>query len=396
MRNYWKRFISTRSYTVYELEQHQRTLNVILWVVGGCSILLSFLNFSYGSLSAGFIVLSLAPISLLALFLNRKGHFLIAAITLAGLMFFAIVFDIYNAGGLTADLGVVAFPVLIVVCSLLFGKRGIYFFSTLSILFSAILAALEWMGLTPPQLGKTDIYDVTTLIILLVGVSILQWVIIDLSEKNLQRIKNSELKLRISYELTLEGLAKALEFRDQDTEGHSQRVVSLSVSLAKKLGLKDDDILNVKRGALLHDIGKLGVPDNILQKPGKLEPDEWKIMQLHPVYGKVILSTIPFLGPCVDIAYCHHENWDGSGYPQGLKGEDIPFFARIFSLADQWDALNSDRVYRKAWPVERVKSYIRENSGRIYDPCLAEAFLEMIENESGISKPEAQAVRAAA
>jgi HD-GYP domain-containing protein (c-di-GMP phosphodiesterase class II) len=161
-------------------------------------------------------------------------------------------------------------------------------------------------------------------------------------------------------------------------------VVGYSVMLAKRLGLNDTDLLNIKRGALLHDIGKLAVPDNILSKPGPLTPEERAIMQMHPINAKDILSTIPFLGPCISIPYSHHENWDGSGYPEGLKGEEIPLYARIFAIIDQWDALTSDRPYRKAWPVEKVKTYIVDNSGKIYDPRIAQAFLELLESGPGI------------
>ena len=199
--------------------------------------------------------------------------------------------------------------------------------------------------------AQTDINDVMSTDILILGVSVVQWIMIDHAEMNLERIRNRDIQLRVSCELTLEGLAKALEFRDRETEGHSRRVVELSISMAKRLGMDDDDMINIKRGALLHDIGKLAVSDHILLKAGLLDPEERAIIQLHPVHAKEILSTIPFLGPCVDIPFSHHENWDGSGYPSGLKGDDIPLFARIFATIDQWDALKSDRPYRKAWPV---------------------------------------------
>jgi putative nucleotidyltransferase with HDIG domain len=184
--------------------------------------------------------------------------------------------------------------------------------------------------------------------------------------------------LVVAYETTLEGWAKTLELRDRETEGHSQRVLDLTTRLARKLGVPDEEMIHLQRGALLHDIGKMGIPDSILMKEGSLSDEEWGVMKKHPIMAKDMLSSIPFLQNATDIPYCHHEKWDGSGYPNGLKENEIPLSARIFALVDVWDALRSDRPYRKAWSDDDSLDYIHEQSGRHFDPAVVKAFDEII------------------
>ena len=368
----------------YEVEQRRQTLIIILWATIAASLALGLTSISFGEIRAGLIILILSLTCLMALYLNAKGYYYAAAAITSTLLLFATVFDLFEQGSLHDDMGIVAIPVVVAVCGLFLGKRGIYLFSTLSIISVVTIGYLEINKILKPSLLlTTDVGDVVTVVILVLSISILIWVIIDNAEKNLQRIKKHENELRVSYELTLQGLAKALEFRDRETEGHSQRVVELSVRLAERLGLIGDDLSEIRRGALLHDIGKLAIPDNILLKPGPLVVNEWYVMRQHPVYSMKILSDIPFLQSCVCIPYCHHENWDGTGYPRGLKGVEIPLYARIFTIVDQWDALNSDRPYRKAWLWENVLNYIKENRGKIYDPQIVDVFLNMIESEKG-------------
>ena len=187
-------------------------------------------------------------------------------------------------------------------------------------------------------------------------------------------LKDANFELIRAYNKTLEGWAKALELRDQETEGHTRRVTEMTVRLAEVLQVADEELVHIHRGAMLHDIGKMGIPDAILLKPGKLTPEEWIIMRMHPVYAYEMLSPIDFLKPALDIPYCHHERWDGSGYPRGLKGADIPLSARIFSVVDVWDALFSDRPYRMAWTAEKVWAHIRSLSGVHFDPHVVEGF----------------------
>jgi putative nucleotidyltransferase with HDIG domain len=322
--------------------------------------------------------LSLVPVCFLALFLNRLGKFNIAGILVCIVMIFALNFDIYNAGGITSDLAAVAYPVIVIVCALIFGKKGVLIYSAFSISSASILWELEKNRMLPNNFGRSDIYDILTVVILIISTALVLMVILENAEQNLKQIQQDDATLRVSYELTLERLVKALEFRDRETEQHSQRVVEMSVYLARHMGLNNDDLINFRRGALLHDIGKLAVPDHILLKPGPLSDEEWMIMREHPVKAMEILLPIPFLKSALDIPYSHHENWDGSGYPLGLKGEEIPLFARIFTVIDHWEALTSDRPYRKAWTIENAIKYIRDNSGKIYDPEIVDSFLHLL------------------
>ena len=187
--------------------------------------------------------------------------------------------------------------------------------------------------------------------------------------------KNQE--LTVAYDRTIEGWSAALDLRDKETEGHSQRVTEMTMQLAEAIGFSAQDLVHVRRGALLHDIGKMGIPDAILLKPGPLTDEEWRIMRQHPHFAHTLLESIQFLRPALAIPFSHHEHWDGSGYPQGLAGENIPLAARVFAIVDIWDALRSDRPYRPAWPVPQVIAYIREQSGKILDPRVVQAFLEM-------------------
>jgi PAS domain S-box-containing protein len=191
-------------------------------------------------------------------------------------------------------------------------------------------------------------------------------------------MERSHSELTLAYEATLEGWARALELRDFETKGHCQRVTDLTVKLARALGVEDKDLTQIYRGALLHDIGKIAVPDKILLKPGPLTPEEWVIMRQHPIYAHELLSPIAYLRPALDIPFSHHERWDGGGYPRGLKGEDIPLAARIFAVVDVWDALNHDRPYRSAWPQDKIRAYLQEEAGTQFDPEVVEVFLGKI------------------
>jgi PAS domain S-box-containing protein/putative nucleotidyltransferase with HDIG domain len=193
----------------------------------------------------------------------------------------------------------------------------------------------------------------------------------------LEGLQRSNAELEQAYNLTLEGWSRALDLRDKNTEGHTLRVTEVAEQLARAFGMSDAEIVNVRRGALLHDIGKLGVPDSILLKPGKLTEQEWEIMRRHPQYAFEMLLPITYLRPALDIPYCHHEKWDGTGYPRGLKGEQIPLAARIFAVVDVWDALTSDRPYRPAWPVNRAREHIRKQAGSHFDPQVVNVFFEL-------------------
>ena len=197
--------------------------------------------------------------------------------------------------------------------------------------------------------------------------------------------RNSE--LRSAYDETIEGWARALDLRDRETEGHSRRVTEMTYALCQALGFTSDQLVNVRRGALLHDIGKMGIPDAMLLKPGQLTDDEWTLMKKHPEYAANLLTPIAFLHPALEIPQHHHEKWDGSGYPLGLKGNAIPLAARAFAVVDVYDALMSDRPYRKAWTKEKTVDHIRNGSGLHFDPEIVEVFIQMLEH-LGVVNPE--------
>jgi putative nucleotidyltransferase with HDIG domain len=194
-------------------------------------------------------------------------------------------------------------------------------------------------------------------------------------------LQKSNLELTFAYDATIAGWSRAMDLRDKETEGHTQRVTDLTLKLASAMNITDSQLTHIRRGALLHDIGKMGVPDSILLKTDGLTDEEWEKMRKHTDFAYDMLSSIRYLQPALDIPYCHHEKWDGSGYPRGLKGEQIPIAARIFAVADVWDAITSDRPYRKGWSKEQALEHIKEQSGKYFDPQVVEEFLIVISNE---------------
>lgn len=200
------------------------------------------------------------------------------------------------------------------------------------------------------------------------------------SARLLKNLQTANLDLTLAYDATIEGWAHALELRDGETEGHSHRVAALTVALASEMGLRGDDLLHIRRGALLHDIGKMAIPDAILKKQDQLTEEDWEIMRMHPIYSVQMLSSIDFLRPALSIPQAHHEWWDGSGYPRKLKAEEIPLPARIFSVVDVWDALIYSRRYREGWEKEKVIQHIHSLSGKQFDPQVVEKFLAFMQN----------------
>jgi len=206
-------------------------------------------------------------------------------------------------------------------------------------------------------------------------------------ERELRKL-NAELEDRVlartwelaeAYDTTLEGWARALELRDKETEGHSRRVTETTLTVARTMHVSEEDLVHIRRGAILHDIGKMSIPDEILHKPGKLTDEERSIIKEHPDTAHKLLAPIPFLKKALAIPYSHHEKWDGTGYPQGLHGDEIPLAARIFAIADVWDALSSNRSYNQAWPREKIIAYVVEESGKHFDPIIVNVFLGLVE-----------------
>jgi len=361
----------------YEKNQRVRTLAAIIWIVLIASFTLGLLNIQYQTWSSVIVLFGLALVCVPLLWLNSRGRYNIAASILSGIVLMVVSINMYDGDGIR-DSGLMAYPIFIMIGVLFFGKRATPYFTLAAIASLIAIVYLEIHGYVHPTIGPTEFEILQSIIILILVASAFIWVVVGIMEKNLERVKESEAELRKNYDLTLEAWAKVLEYRDEDTEGHSRRLVELSTILAKAMGFSVEEIGHLQRGALLHDIGKLAIPDEILLKPGKFNNEERKVMEQHPVFAKQMLSQVGFLQPCLDVAYSHHEQWDGHGYPEGLKGEEIPLAARLFTVVDQWDALTSDRPYRKAWPREKVIAYLQENAGKIYDPKIVDVFLSII------------------
>jgi HD-GYP domain-containing protein (c-di-GMP phosphodiesterase class II) len=195
-------------------------------------------------------------------------------------------------------------------------------------------------------------------------------------------LQRTNLDLTLAYDATIAGWARALDLRDRESEGHTERVTDEAVRLGRALGISEGELVQVRRGALLHDIGNMGVPSNILLKPGPLTEDEWASVRQHPEHAFTLLAPIAYLRPALDVAYSHHEHWDGAGYPRRLRGEAIPLAARLFAVVDVWDALTSDRPYRPAWPREQALEYLRAQAGTQFDPRVVEVFLNLLAADS--------------
>jgi HD-GYP domain-containing protein (c-di-GMP phosphodiesterase class II) len=201
-----------------------------------------------------------------------------------------------------------------------------------------------------------------------------------------QDLQRSLVEFTVAYDATVEAFSRALEMREGEPLGHTRQVTEITVILSKAMGVSTPELKHIRRGALLHDIGKMGIPESILKKESELTKDEWKIIHMHPQKAYDLLFPIVLLHPAIDIPYCHHERWDGTGYPQGLKGETIPLSARIFAVVDVWDALTSDRPQRKAWPETEALAYLIEKAGQQFDPAVVEVFLKK-EIRKKVTKP---------
>ncbi len=207
-------------------------------------------------------------------------------------------------------------------------------------------------------------------------------------------LQNKNVELEVAYNATIEGWSRALEQRDKETQGHTDRVADLTLRLARAMGISQQELVHIHRGALLHDIGKMAIPNSILLKPGDLNEEEWKVMKRHPVIAYELLYPITYLRPALDIPYNHHEHWDGSGYPRGLRGENIPLAARIFSVVDVWDALTSERPYRPDWSIRAAYEYIRDQAGTYFDPAVVKTFLKFLEESGTLGDLDVSQIRA--
>jgi len=372
MKTSWFIFLSPPQFSSYEQTQKAKLLHYMMLAAFLGSVIIGITNFINGWTVEATLLLIFASVCLVGFYLNGTRFSKYVGLILSISLFLVIGLMLYNGLGLY-DETVLAFPVFIVFTAFMFGRRGLWIATILSIAAVVAVYSLQIYGVFENQFiaSFTRVFIVSSLLVI---TSLVIWVVHGSWETHL-------LRLRESYDLTLQGWARALEYRDGETAGHTRRVTELSVALAQRLGLSDEEIRNLQRGAYLHDIGKMAIPDHILLKPGPLTEEEWKFMRQHPVRAREFISEIPYLQPAIQVAYSHHERWDGNGYPQGLRGEQIPLPARVFTVIDNWDALNSDRPYRKAWPREMVIAYIKENAGSIFDPQVVEAFLGIVKQQ---------------
>jgi putative nucleotidyltransferase with HDIG domain len=238
---------------------------------------------------------------------------------------------------------------------------------------NTVVGLLQVQSRRPNRFAKAEL-DLLTIITNTAGIAIQNATLIE-------QLQRSNKDLSEAYDATIEGWSRALELRDEETEGHTQRVAALTLKLARRMGFSSDELVHIRRGALLHDIGKMGVPDSILHKAGPLSDEERAIIQAHPTNAYRMLSPIEYLKPALDIPFAHHERWDGAGYPRGLKGEEIPLPARIFAVVDVWDALTSERPYHPAWQTERAFTYLRKNAGSQFDPTVVDTFIDLMNGQ---------------
>lgn len=304
--------------------------------------------------------------------LNRKGRVELAAYAVIA---FSIIGATFVAQPPYLEYIMVVFALPIGIASFIL-RPSSSFHATFLAALATLMASIVW--------NYAPEYSLTAFAALF-ALAFMTWVIARQLEDILQKntalyryLQGFNLELKNAYETTLEGWSRALELRDRETDGHTQRVTELTMRVARAMAFTPEELVNIRRCALLHDIGKLGVPDHILHKPGPLDECEWKIMRQHPLFAYNMIHPVEYLRPALDIPCYHHEKWDGSGYPYGLKGTQIPLAARIFALADVYDALSSDRPYRAALPRERVLEHIRNGSGSHFDPNVVEIFLKEI------------------
>jgi len=362
-------FFKPPEFESFERAQKAKFLHFSLLILTMACIFLGFFNMP-GNTSLDIIIFILGGVSFLCIPLNKQGYFTPTAIFVSTLTLAVLTFSLMDGVGLK-DAGLIAYPLYFIYATFLFGKKSSPLITLLSIGSVFFVYVLDRRGyLSPAEYSNES--QLTVIVILFVVTGLFLWVVMENWEKIMQNLIET-------YDLTLSGWGKTLEYRDRETEGHSLRVTDITMELAKRMGVSKSKLNQIRRGALLHDIGKIAVPDSILRKKGSLTEEEWQVVKMHPVYAKNLLIDIPYLKPALDIPYHHHERWDGSGYPDGLAGDDIPLAARLFAVVDVWDALISDRPYRKAWTNDQTRTYLQEQSGQLFDPQIIQVFLELLD-----------------
>lgn len=379
MRAHLTNFFKPPEYQSIERTQKARFLHTTLLVVTGACLITGALNLGDRPYLGAFLFL-VGGISFACIPLNRRGYYMPVALLISFLVLAVITFSLLGVG--LADAGLMPYPLFIVFTSYLLNKKASFWAVAASIGSVVLVYYLDQMGMVA-HVAYSNENRLTVICVLLMSAGLFVWAITDNWEQIVQNLKDT-------YDSTLAGWGRALEYRDQGTFGHSQRVVEMTVALARQCGIAESEIDHIRHGALLHDIGKMAIPDAILLKDGRLTDDEHRVMQMHPIYARNLLEQIQYLKPALDIPYSHHERWDGTGYPEGLSGKDIPIAARIFTVVDVWDALTTDRPYHQASTREEARDYIQNQSGKMFDPQIVEVFMKFLDSGSHPSSKSAE------
>lgn len=364
------RYLSPPERGTFEQSQKARILHFTLLVTTFTALPIAFINIELGDLIFANILFSASALSLVGVVFNHLGYQTLSAAILTVIVYLSTFSTIITGNGFE-DPGVVAIPIFIIFTGFLIERHGVRIAAGLSLLSIAGIYSLSQMGAIqyerPPVLENAIIIG-----LLVIAISVVTQVIFN-------SWRNSLLRIREAYDKTLQGWAKLVAYRDREIGEHNQRVVRMCTALGREMGLSPEQIAHLQRGAMLHDIGKLAIPDDVLQKKGPLSSQDRTVMMDHPNIARDVLSDVEYLAPALSIPQYHHERWDGGGYPDGLQGEQIPLQVRIFTLVDHWDALNSKRPYREAWEREKVLAYIKENEGKIFDPAVTAAFFRLLD-----------------
>ena len=381
-----KQIYSIQPEDPYLVQEKQEGIRLILLGMLCVSLLIGFIILQAQYLTA-YTLFGLAAVCVVSLLIQRfTGSYRLAALTLIVAAVVVIQYNMMYGQGIQ-DVAVAALPGLIILSAILFGTPSIPIFTLMTVISALVATLLPHQTISA---GDEDWTDFLILTALLIGYAALAHILVSRLEKYLEQLRFKEGEISRAYDATLTGLSKALELRDRPTEGHSRKVVELTERLAREIGINDKHELEVLRyGAMLHDIGKLSIPDSILQKPGPLNEEEWKVMRKHPEYGMALLNEIGYLKRSVDMVLYHHERWDGSGYPKGLRGEAIPMPARLLCIIDNWEALSVDRPYRSRWPQEKIRAYLEQNAGKLFDPQIVSAFLKVVCDQKPCAGSEA-------
>ncbi len=356
-------------------------VRLLLWIsIGGSSLIAISLWISNGWQETSLSLFIMALISIFLLMLQHYGFTLAAGLILYLQVSLILTFNI-SIGHAIYDEAILVFPLLIVFVGLIFGKRSAVLVTAISVSEIGFLYIMGEAGQVRPFDGAIPLLleDTITTNLILLATGFLVWAVVDIIEKSVERIYQSEIEIENAYDQTLISWAKALEMREREDPGHSDRVSSLTSLFAEEVGLNPEEIKTVWRGALLHDIGKMGIPEKILHKTDQLDPRETKINQTHPRLGVRVFEDVDYLHGALEVVMHHHERYDGQGYPDQLQGDEIPFQAQLFSIVDCWDVLRTERPCRTSLTDEETLAFLKAQSGKKFKPELVDKFMALVE-----------------